>query len=126
VRQTASSGGTDAERTDPIRIHLVARRQERDGTPHVLGPLGGALEVARLAVALALVGCIKSQGDEAFVRQVLRVDACGLFLHATHRVANHDCGPAALRLVVRNIEVAGDSKAVAAERYVASHGDGPF
>ena len=46
----------------------------------------------RFASALALIGRVIGDGDEAAGSQLLRIGARGLFLHATARMRHHDRG----------------------------------
>jgi hypothetical protein len=47
-------------------------------------------QAAWLALALALVGGVEGEGDEALLGQASRVQACGLFLHAASGMPDDD------------------------------------
>lgn len=77
---------------DSLRVHLVVVAEEVDRAADVLDAVAGDLEQARLAAALAVVGGVVGQSDDALLGQLLRVQAGGLLLHAAERVRRDDGG----------------------------------
>ena len=78
--------GADAHGPDPVLIDIGQRGQVVHHGADVLGADVGILQLARLARALALIGAVKGDGDEALAG----VQARGLLLHPAAGVGNHN------------------------------------
>lgn len=73
----------------------------------VVGAEERLVDAARLALAVALVGSVRGDGDVAPLGETLRVPARGLFLGAPVVVRNGDRRVAAVRVVAgRGVNVA--------------------
>ena len=115
AREHVAAGGADAERADAFRVDFAARGEERDGGLDVLDAVGWILQPAGLAAALALVGRVVGERDEALVRQAPSVEAGGLLLDAAARVADDERRTWTVCRTVGNVEVAGERDAGAVE-----------
>jgi hypothetical protein len=82
----------DAHRSDPILVDARQRRQMVDHRADVFRTHGSVFQLARLAGALALVGRVVGDGDEAPLGQLLGIGAGRLLLHPAARMGHHDCG----------------------------------
>src|SRR5206468_3477183 len=82
----------------------------------------GVLQSVRLSSALALVGGVEGERDEAAVGQALRVEAGGLFLDAATGVPDDNRRPRCPRVVVRRVQVGGDPQALTVERDIGAQG----
>jgi hypothetical protein len=106
-RDDVAAGGADPEGPYMVR--------KGDGGLDVLDTLCGVLEVARGALALALVGGVEGEGNEALAGQTLGVKAGCLLLHAACGVTDHDRRAGSGSSVVGGVEVSGELQASAGE-----------
>lgn len=109
--QDVAAGGADAQRPDAVSVDVVTSSEERDRGLDVLDPVDWVLQAARLALALALVGGVEREGDEALLGQAKRVQAGGLLLHTAAGVTDDDRRARADGPVVRRVQVAGELQA---------------
>jgi len=80
----------DAQRPDALHVHVGVIAQEVHRAPDVLRSRRGELREVRLAAALALVGGVEDQGDEALPGQQLGVGGRDLLLDGAEGMGHHD------------------------------------
>src|SRR3954453_21028835 len=114
----------DPQRSDPLGVdHIVPSRQIRHRGLEVLGAMGGVLEPAGLALALALIGRVERERNEPLLGQAPRVQARRLFLDTAAAGADDDrrAGPSGIALGY--VQMTGEVQTGTVKRDVCSHGD---
>ncbi|MFT3663381.1 MAG: hypothetical protein QM809_19045 [Gordonia sp. (in: high G+C Gram-positive bacteria)] len=115
-----ASRTANAEGADPVGVDVVADGDVRDGGLDVLDAGDRVLQLARGALALALVRRVEDQGDETGVGEDLRIIGRRLLLDAADGVADHDGRVGAVAL--GEVHGARDLEVLAGERHVLCSG----
>ena len=103
---------TDTDDTDALRVNILLHGEEVYRCAEILGVDVRRSNIARLTAALAGVGRVEGNRQEAKLRHFLRIQAGGLLLYRTERPADGNSGQLALR-TLRRVHICRQRDAVA-------------